>query len=97
MEELSVEMSLSETVATAANIGCKAIQLWGTPSFKAERLRKFVEGSETLTLAMADSGAGSDASASTTIAVSGVVTDTFSFCTAIGCICRSCGLLQAFF
>ena len=59
-------MSLSETVATAAGIGYKAVELYGTEEFKAEHLEKFVQGTETMALCMADSGAGSDASSAST-------------------------------
>ena len=68
MEELSVDMSLSETVASAANIGYKAIQLYGTEEFKAQHLEKLAQGMETMALCLADSGAGSDATSSTTFA-----------------------------
>ena len=61
-----MEMSLSETVATAAGIGYKAVELYGTEEFKAEHLEKFVQGTETMALCMADSGAGSDASSAST-------------------------------
>ena len=68
MEELSVDMSLSETVSSAANIGYKSIQLYGSEDFKKAHLEKFAQGIEIMALCMADSGAGSDAASSSTVA-----------------------------
>jgi len=69
MEELSVDMNLSETIASAANIGYKALQLFGSETMKKEHLEKFAKGHQIMALCMADSGAGCDAANSSTLAI----------------------------
>ena len=60
IEELSVNLSLSENIITPATLGYKALQLFGTDSQKAKYLPSLISGQKIGTICISDDACGSD-------------------------------------
>ena len=62
IEELSVNLSLSENIITPLTLGYKAIQLYGTDIQKSKYLPKLISGQKIGTICISDDLCGSDPS-----------------------------------
>ena len=63
VEELSVNLSLSESVITAATLGYKAVQLFGTEKQKEKYLPSLISGQKIGSICISDNKAGCDPTA----------------------------------
>ena len=60
IEELSVDLSLSENIITPATLGYKAIQLFGSEIQKSKYLPSLISGQKIGTICISDEACGSD-------------------------------------
>ena len=60
IEELSVDLSLSENIITPATLGYKAIQLFGSDVQKSKYLPSLISGQKIGTICISDESCGSD-------------------------------------
>ena len=60
IEELSVDLSLSETIITPITVGYKALQLHGSESLKSKYLPSLISGQKIGALCISDENCGTD-------------------------------------